>query len=151
LADLSLITFDATEFLRRLELLNVRFDARAERALGKVGLQWLHDAIMLPPTVPLDEGTLRGSGSVHLSGRLVHTSPRPGGQGTPNTDPVPAEGGKRFVVVGFNTAYAAHLHELAHHFQEPSAGTGYLGPKGVSRASFYRDHILGPELKGLTA
>jgi hypothetical protein len=144
------VSFDADTFLRRIDWLTADCDTRIDRGLGKVGLQWLHDALMIAPTVPLDEGTLRGSGSAHVGGKLVHTTPRWDGHGTPNEDPIPAEGGKKFVVVGFNTPYAAKVHELDMYFQEPSAGNGYLGPKGIARASFYRDAILGPEIRGMT-
>lgn len=83
-----------------------------ERGAMKAALQLLNDATMEAPGVPLDEGTLRGSGSAFVNNKLVAVNPPEGGNPTPATEDNEAIPEDAFVaVVGFNTPYAAYQHE----------------------------------------
>lgn len=77
-----------------------------------VGLQLLNFALngsSGDPTVPpIRWGVLRGSGSVFVDGTLVGDTKSSYPDGTPNAQ-YSAEAGD--VTIGFNTAYAARLHE----------------------------------------
>lgn len=81
------------------------------RALAVIGLQLLNNIVNGSPAVsvvpPIKEGVLRSSGSVFVGSKLVGTSPMLT-QGTPNTQ-FTAPGNT--ITVGFNTAYAARMHE----------------------------------------
>lgn len=102
----------AADFLRGLSLADRAVRAAAERGIAKACMRLLRDATIQMPAVPLDEGTLRGSGSVHVNGEFKKASPNAGGQPTPNTDNIPAQIGDAIVAsVGFNTDYAAAQHE----------------------------------------
>lgn len=98
------------------------------RGLGQAGQQLLRDAIMEEPTVPLKEGTLRASGSV--------TVLRPFEANDLNVT-VPA--GSYVAVIGFNTPYAAYLHEgmrkdgshVVVNWSEPGSGAKFLESKLV--------------------
>jgi hypothetical protein len=100
--------------------------SRIEKALA-VGAMALHrDCIMVAPTVPFKEGWLRGSGSIHVNGAFYHES-QEGKQGFANKDP---EGQKGEAIVGFNTPYAARMHEgVDYNFSETGSGAKYLESK----------------------
>ena len=99
-----------------------------ERLWQKAGMQVLNDAVMETPTVPLDEGTLRGSGSVFVNNKLIGTSQKKSSGGRPNpamqnVDLIPE--GAVVTVVGFNVPYAARLHEHPeYNFREPGIRAG---------------------------
>ena len=105
-----------------------------DHVLHQAGMQLLNDAVMEEPTVPLDEGTLRGSGSVFVQDQLVGTSRDLGANGTPATEH--SEGNKRelVAVVGFNTPYAAYQHEgvradgthVVENYSEAGSGRKFL-------------------------
>jgi len=80
----------------------------AEKGMRRAVGQLLNDCIMKNPTVPHKEGTLRRSGS-----RKVIVKSR-----------------EIVGIVGFNTPYAARLHEHPQfHFTEPGSGGKYLETK----------------------
>ncbi|MFA5038410.1 MAG: hypothetical protein WC732_01875 [Candidatus Omnitrophota bacterium] len=110
----------------------------AEKAMAQAGMQLLNDCIMEPPTVPIKEGWLRGSGSVHVQNKLIAKSD----QGKPGmaeeTVSEPIDPGKIAARVGFNTPYAAKLHEgIGFKFSEPSAGPKYLESKLLKNKNKY--------------
>jgi len=75
------------------------------------------------------KGTLRGSGSVFVENKLVGVSSR-SKKGIPCTEcsgPIPP--GAITATVGFNTPYAARVHEVPMKFTESSAGNKYLESK----------------------
>ena len=116
--------------------------AAVKKGLARAGMMVLRDAVMEQARVPLDEGTLRGSGSVHVDGVPSGTTAgmAPGGAGTPVTGPIAATTatGAHEAVVGFNTPYAAHLHEHPeYNFQHAGTGGKFLSEKLSSRASDY--------------
>lgn len=107
-----------------------------EKALGRAGHSLLHDAQFEENTVPLDEGTLRATGSVHVNGKLVE-----GGQGSASSAPAPPADIME-ALVGFNMPYAAKLHEHPEYeFGEPGSGAGYLRDKLVGNANDYMQEV----------
>lgn len=133
--------FDTTDFDRKMQRLMARAIPEAcEKGMGQAGMQLLNDAVMQAPTVPLDEGTLRGSGSVFVQNRLVQVSPFHRTKGQPATEYeelIPRE--STVVVVGFNTPYAARLHEGVgiQNWSEPSSGKKYLESKLANNRDTY--------------
>ena len=120
--------------------------AIARQAVGAAGLELLRMAMMEPPTVPIyipdpekkktsDHvgGMLRGSASLFVNNELMHVSSF-GIPGAATRDHVEALQANRFVaVLGFNTPYAARLHEHPeYNFSEPSAGGKYVEQKLLS-------------------
>ena len=112
--------------------------AALTEGMGQAGMMLLNDATMELPTTPMLTGFLRGSGSVFANGKLVGTSPDFGGGGSPaTTDEKPSGKPGVFVRVGFNTVYAAALHEgrwatgplagvVITNWSEKGSGKGYL-------------------------
>lgn len=106
------IDFDMGNFVDSMLQMSDNMVKACERGAGKAASALLNDTIMEMPAVPLEEGTLRGSGSVFVQNELTQTAPNTGGTPTPATigdetltpDVVTA-------VVGFNTPYAAYQHE----------------------------------------
>jgi len=102
------IKWDAQAYFANLRKLAREQPAAAERVAAQVAIQVLNDAVMEPPTVPIDTGNLRSTGTFEVM--------RPG----PETVRI---------YVGYNTPYAAKVHEVPMNFQEPSAGNKYLEAK----------------------
>lgn len=134
-------TFDASDFDSKFRKIakNV-VPELIEKGMGRAMLDLMNDCIMEVPTVPLKEGWLRGSASVFVQNKLIAT-----GEGFPN-----AKGGKankshhesisvdKFVgVIGFNTPYAARVHEVPMNFTEPSSGNKYLESKIITKKKHY--------------
>ncbi len=118
------IGVDTSEVIKNLNLMNRAVRDAAAKGLAEAGMQLMNDAVMEEPTVPLKEGVLRASGSVHVDGKLIGTSEALGKDGTPadEVDEPTVAGGLR-AVVGFSTPYAARLHEIPDFkFCEPGAG-----------------------------
>jgi len=114
---------DLTKLLKKLTPKGVK------QGLGQAGLQLMTDAIDLPPKVPLDEGTLQGSGSVLVGNKLVDTSRQrasAGGNPKPLTRLSGMEKpGEHIATVVFNTVYAERLHEHpGYEFQRQKGGEG---------------------------
>lgn len=150
---MSSFRFDSSQFEASLQRLvrDVMPDA-IKRGLGVAGMQLLNDAALETPTVPHDEGTLRGSGSVLVEGKLVGTSPSPRGKGTPATeDTTTGRPGQFVAVIGFNTPYAAYLHEgvrldgthTVANWTEPSSGAKYLERKLLENRDLYFQIVAG--------
>ena len=102
------------DFERRFRnIINNAVPALVRKGMTLAGMRLLEDAIMESPTVPIDEGTLRGSGSVFVGNAHVGDSQNVGGNPTPSHD-FADEGEDHHQItatVGFNTPYAARLHE----------------------------------------
>lgn len=80
-----------------------------ERGLFKACGRLVDDAVEKEPRVPIDEGTLRGSWSIFVQGKFASKGPSPEATTThkePGFRPMDFVG-----TVGFNTEYAAYLHE----------------------------------------
>lgn len=143
------------EFLASLNFADAAVKRGAIRGMGKAVNALLADCIIDDPAVPLDRGTLRGSGSAFVGRKLVATGPAPSEPGvtpTPETTgpPLPLEISHAIEgQVGFNTPYAARLHEHPEfefgHTREkrgrpPAEGTGgkYLEiPMSTNRKRYF--------------
>jgi hypothetical protein len=103
----------------------------AEEGMAKAGIELINDAIMEEPTVPMDTGRLRSSGSAIVNGKLVYVSPQVGAEpGTPATeDSTTIQPGQIITIAGFNTKYAAKVHEVPMNFRTPGSGNKYLEAK----------------------
>ena len=111
--------------LKRYERISM---SAVERGMGKAAGQLMSDCVNKTPTVPIDEGTLRRSGSRRVEKKT----------------------GKIIGVVGFNTPYAARLHENPqYNFTEPSSGGKYLESK-LSRFGDRYFRIIAREVKAVS-
>jgi hypothetical protein len=144
---------DLLDGLRRFEN---EFKRRVERGLAKAGMRCLRDCVMDMPTVPVDEGTLRGSGSVFVGNRLVGTSEKRGSGGTPATEiGATLARNNLTATIGFNTPYAAYQHEghradgshSVTEYTEPSAGPKFLENKLNGNRDDYMA-IIAAEIRG---
>jgi len=131
--------FDFSDFNKKFKKIAEQIiPQRAEKGMAKAGMQLLNDSIMQRPTVPIREGTLRGSGSVFVQNKLIGRTPSVKGKGNPATDDSIAIGKNEIVArVGFNTPYAARVHEVPMKFSEPSAGNKYLESKMSKNKNLY--------------
>lgn len=115
-----------------------------ERGLVKAGGQLLADCITKFPAVPIDEGDLRGSGTVHVAGVLVEQSDPGGADDTPMLEPVP-DMHPTTALVGFNRPQAAKLHDREHNWSDSSAGAHYISTKleqyGMDYVNIIADEI----------
>ncbi len=124
-------TFDTSDFDRKFRnIVDRAVPERIEKGLGRAMLQVLNDCVMEIPTVPIKEGWLRGSGSIFVQNKLIGVSTF-GKLGFANLEYADLIRPSEFVgVIGFNTPYAAKLHEgITFKFTEPSAGPKYLESK----------------------
>lgn len=120
------------------------------RGLGLAGLQLMADIVEKSPKIPLDEGTLQGSISVHVAGSVVGTSPRAGGNPTPNASH--SESDELVAVVGANTPYAARQHEHpGYNFQQKKGGEGakFIEKKLQEFGSDYIEIVADTQRKAL--
>ena len=93
---------------RRLHAVTGGYANGGERCAGSVGEQVINDAIHKRPTVPIDTGLLRSTGTYEI----------------------PPHGLRSVrLIVGFNTPYAARVHQVPMNFQEPGSGNYYLSQK----------------------
>lgn len=143
------IKLDTSEFERKLQRLVQRnIPAEIEKGMGKAGLQLMNDAVMQSPTVPLDEGTLRASGSLFVANKLMDTSGQSRKRGTPALEhQEKASEDQTIAVVGFNTPYAARMHEGIgiKNWSEPGSGPKFLEAKMANNRKDYMkivaDHL----------
>lgn len=127
------LKLDPSDFLKKMKKLGKITPEAVDRGLGRAGMILMRDAAMEQPTIPLKEGTLRGSGSVHIEGKRLATGEGlPGAKkGTPAENvPVGSTDRVRVAVVGFNQPQAARLHEHPEFkFTEPGSGGKFLETK----------------------
>lgn len=135
------VYFDKKDFDRKMERLVARtIPQELEKGMAKAGMQLLNDCTMQAPTTPLDEGTLRGSGSVFVENQLVGRSPKTRGRGTPSLEHrEKLKKDQTVVVVGFNTPYAGRVHEGVgiKNWSEPSSGPKFLEAKLANNRDEY--------------
>lgn len=133
------LTIDFSDFRKKFQAIAEKaIPEAAEQGMGRAGIQLLLDCLFIPPTVPLKEGWLRGSGSVFVQGKLV-ASGVDGKPGNARTEsPEPAQPGEITALVSFSTPYAHRLHEgVGYKFTDPSSGPKYLESKLVTRRKLY--------------
>lgn len=102
-----------------------------------------------PKQAPIRWGILSGSGSVFVGSRLINTSaksPRKG-SATPNRS---YSGNKHTITVGFNTAYAARMHETK---LNPGPFSRQAGPERYPGNQWVTSHLQtdGPQLMKVIA
>jgi hypothetical protein len=102
---------------RRFAKLQAEYPTATMQAAGQVAAQVIADAINEPPTVPIDTGNLRSSGTFEVIPGASWRSVK--------------------IIAGFNTPYAARVHEVPMNFQDPSAGNKYLEAKLVAHGAEY--------------
>jgi hypothetical protein len=134
-------TFDMSDFNDKFRnIIKNVVPERVEIGLGRAMLDLMNDCVMEVPTVPLREGFLRGSASIFVQNKLIAT-----GEGLPNAKGEEANKSHhvsisvdKFVgVIGFNTPYAARVHEVPMNFTEPSSGNKYLESKMITKRNHY--------------
>jgi hypothetical protein len=131
------IALDTRQFDAAMQrLVKEAMPAAIKEGMGKAASQLLNDAVMQSPTVPLDEGTLRGSAFVFVDGTPPRIPVSVPGKTRPKFVPAPSaafgkEDKKTVAIVGFNTPYAARLHEGIgiKHWSEPGSGPKFLESK----------------------
>ena len=133
--------FDASQFQGNLGAFARGMPGAIQRGLAEAGATLLDDSRTLTPTPPKRTGRLRESGSV-IVGRLVPATTQgtegASEPGTPCTDAMPEKvAGRWACFVGYNTRYAAKVHNTAFNFREPGSGTGFLQRKMIERRSLY--------------
>lgn len=105
-----------------------------EEALIKAGLQllnWIVNGSPKESTVPpVLTGLLRGSGSLFVGSKFIIATPDNSGKGEPNTSYSAKE---NVVTIGYNTAYAARLHETKWNPGERSIRSGNVGNKWIRK------------------
>jgi hypothetical protein len=104
-------------------------------ALALAGLTLLNWVIQGSPKEsrqpPIDTGLLWGSGSVFVNSKLIGVSPAVNGQGTPNRDYTAMTG--HTITIGFNTSYAAVMHEGRYNLGKISREQKNSGNKFLER------------------
>ena len=131
------LTIDASQFVTSMKK-NITVD-RARVGLGTAGMQLMNDCVMQIPTVPLREGMLRGSGSVHVENDLIGVSKDLLGNGTPAIGNVMNLTPNQLVaIIGFNTHYAAYMHEHPEfNFTTPGSGGKFMEiPMSVNKTLY---------------
>lgn len=127
-----------------------RAEAELNRELRKVGLDALGESIR---RAPVDEGTLRGSHSMHHGGERVATGEEAGAVMEPGAEPTPLEGGAGTdglnVVIVANTVYAAAQHEGVE-FDHPKGGEAKWMEKTMSEnAAQYKRKLAAAAKRGV--
>lgn len=140
------IHFDSSDFDKKFKhIIETAIPSLIEKGLGVAMLDLMNDANNMVPTVPLKEGTLRGSVSIFVQNKLAATGEGlPGAKaGKANTDHTEAIGGTEYVgVIGYNVPYAAKQHEgIDFKHTEPSSGPKYLESKMLTRKDVYMKDI----------
>ena len=94
---------------QRLRSLASSYPTATAQMAGEVAMQVIADSINEPPTVPIDTGNLRSTGTFEVFSAASWRSVK--------------------LVAGFNAPYAAKVHEIPMHFQDADAGNKYLEAK----------------------
>jgi len=146
------IHFDASDFTKKFGNVVTRvIPERLEVGLGQAMLDLMNDCVMEVPTVPLKEGWLRGSASVFVQNKFLAD-----GSGLSMAKAGKAirsyvenvTKGKFVGLIGFNTPYAAKMHEgVDFHFTEPSSGAKYLESKMITKREHYLK-VIADNIKG---
>jgi len=133
------LTINFSDFNKKFKnIITNKAPALIQRGFAQAGMQLMRDAVMERPTVPIDEGWLRGSGSVFVNGKFVAESPSGKKGKAAKSDNTSKDKNGDCAVVGFNAPYAARLHEAERFkFREPSAGPKFLESKLIRHRNEY--------------
>lgn len=114
------IDIDISEFLDGIDDLNERMLRGVRNGLDQAASALLNDSITKLPAVPLDEGTLRGSGAAYVNNELVAVGSEVGANPAATLAEVGTKRETQVAIllpgtitgtVAFNTPYAAYQHE----------------------------------------
>lgn len=106
-------------------------DLKARKKVGLQLLNWTLEGSSNESVVPpILDGILRGSGSVFVGSKVVGDSKSDYPQGTPNKS---YTAHRDVITIGFNTAYAAKLHEKEWQPGPVSLQSGDTGNKYIER------------------
>lgn len=96
-----------------------KFIEADDKAKTLVGLQLLNNVINgSPPNIPVKTGLLQSSGSVFVGSKLIAVSENICSSGKPPTPATSNDDDRTVIVIGFNTPYAARIHETRGKFLE---------------------------------
>lgn len=142
-------SFDTRQFEAGLARWSREYQQNLVKAMGQAGMMLLNEAVMDAPTVPMETGDLRGSGSVFVNGKLTGTSENQGSGGSPaRSVEYQARPGEVICHMGFNTVYAAVMHEgrwqtgpmagvEIRNWSEPNSGKFFLSAKLAANGEKY--------------
>jgi hypothetical protein len=126
--------------------------------VGRAMLQLKTDTMTQIPTVPIREGFLRGSASIHVQSQElpVPSTPKKSGGLCPTTKKVqgyqiPLQSNKIIGLIGFNVPYAARMHEVPANFSDREAGNKYLESKMANNKMIYKQIIVNAINEGSVA
>lgn len=106
-------------------------DLKARQKVGLQLLNWTLEGSAKEKVVPpILDGILRGAGSVFVGSKMVGTSRSKYPGGTPNLS---YAGHRDLITIGFNTAYAAKLHEKQWNPGPVSQQSGDTGNKYIEK------------------
>ena len=136
MADKSGMTFDTKDFdIKFKNVTGKKIPRAAERGMFQTGALILRDAVVEPPQVPKSrgvtkEGGRRGQGPGHLRRSQKVEKPK-------------IDHGEISIVVGFDTEYAAVVHEAPQSWQWSTPGTGpkFLESKLIKNKEKYMKNI----------
>jgi hypothetical protein len=147
--------YDDRAFLKGLDLADKAIREAASLGMRRALMQLHNDAITQDPNVPLDEGTLRGSASVHVNGKFIESPPAPGATGDEAyTGDLPTEFSELRDFIGgtlsFNTPYAMRLHEAEDivNWSEPGSGPKFVEAKMAGNEDVYM-RIVADAIRGV--
>ena len=135
MADKTGMTFDTKDFDVKFKIVtDKKIPSAAERGMFQTGALVLRDAVVESPAVPksrgVTQGGRRGQGPGHLRRSQKVEKPK-------------VERGEISVEVGFNTDYAAVVHEMPDTTQWSTPGTGpkYLESKLIKNKEKYMKNV----------
>jgi len=132
----------------------LKIPARVEREVGQeirlATLDLLSEGVR---RAPVDEGTLRGSGSAHFGGERIATGEEMGAVMEEGAEPTPLEGGadtdRLTGRVVFNTVYAAEQHERTDYAHPKGGEAKYLERPASENRERYRRRIAEAAKRGV--
>jgi len=139
-----------------LAIMNGAEKSVKEKGMKQAVQMLLRDSVMEVNKVPLDEGTLAGSGSAFVGRKLVGDSGKFAEMGkeanpTPATSYSPDAGVNEIVgTIGFNTPYAARLHEHPEfEFKGDGRGAKYVEGKLAANNQAYMEILRDAVVDGM--
>lgn len=158
------MTVDTRQFDRDMQrLVKNAMPEAIRKGLGEAGAMLMNDALTEQPTAPMYDyshrsaqdqwkdkkkskgripvgGLLRGSGSAFVDNKLVATTPKVNNKGRPaKSHNEYLSSNVHIGVVGFNTMFAARVHELpkSSNWSTPGSGPKFLESKATRNKEKY--------------
>ena len=136
------MTFDMKELEKNFGKFVGDIDKKAHEGMKEAGIAFMHDTLFKSPTIPKDEGELRGSMSLVVDDILKGSSATIGvvNKGGSIATFKNSKEGDITSSVALNKPYAAKLHDHPeYNFQEPGSGGNYLTAK---LSKFGNDYMM---------